>query len=45
MGNTRRLGLNDNHWRCRHCGVAFVVPSLLSDHITEHEKYGMKIRS
>lgn len=38
------MGL-DNHWRCRHCGVAFVVPSLLSDHITEHEKYGMKIRS
>lgn len=38
MGDTRRVGLNDNHWRCRHCGVAFVVRVDLSAHITDHER-------
>jgi hypothetical protein len=34
-----------NRWQCRHCGQPFVVPSLLADHITKHEKYGLKLES
>jgi hypothetical protein len=45
VGNTRRLGLNNNHWRCRYCSARFVVGSLLADHITEHEKYGLKLET
>lgn len=31
-----------DNWRCSHCGRAFPVPSLLGDHIAEHELYGTK---
>jgi hypothetical protein len=44
VGQRRRMGLTDN-WRCRHCARTFFVGSLLADHITAHERYGLKLES
>jgi hypothetical protein len=44
VGKPGFMGLTDN-WRCRHCARTFVVGSLLADHITEHEKYGLKLET